>query len=475
MGKFKDIWESFEIKVPLWGRIVIGIILLMIIATAIILPITLHRNKPEEFQEIDENVYLYEETTFSDEIFVKCVGINVVQDENEKYILNLWVSIEQWNTDSNINQQKFSPDMFQLKLIDRNAPSKMSVFVTCLAQATLSAMLSGSIEGSINVLEETLGFAADYVVGSIENAVSKKESTIKAVSGQFEEFYPYENNGVSKIEKLSFELTDTFLNSSNTMVLSINAWNRAEKNIFLVLRPNMKDYSIDLDLNGGESDSLPLRINVSAGEIIELPKTNPTKPGSVFLCWTSTKDKIETKIRDFYFYTQDDNSVVTVYAYYQPQIPLDEFINLNEEASFKEGAITLVVKEYKYENQIIVKSKEKEDITFNAGKGKKYVGLDLVVSKNKTRNDHTLDNKDDFYLVDDYIGKSFKGYYGYSKFSKIKPIDDYTWIGLELDEIGVYEFTIYFEINENWLLDNKLLCLEIDFYLGKNAQSILLQ
>ena len=93
-------------------------------------------------------------------------------------------------------------------------------------------MLSGAIGGDINVIEETLGFAEDYITGSIENAVSNKNKVIKGDPNQFETFEPYRNNGVSSFIELSFLLTDEFLNSTQVMVLSIDTWDRIEQNVF---------------------------------------------------------------------------------------------------------------------------------------------------------------------------------------------------------------------------------------------------
>jgi len=105
MKKIKEFIDAFTIKVPLWGRIAFGVVLVGMIVSAIVFPLVL-KNEPTEQLNKDENVYLYEEIVFADEIFVKCVGINAEESESGKMILNLWVSIEQWNTDSNINQQK---------------------------------------------------------------------------------------------------------------------------------------------------------------------------------------------------------------------------------------------------------------------------------------------------------------------------------------------------------------------------------
>ena len=476
MKKFKEIWDACTIKFPMWFRITIVGTFIVIITLAITLPLVLKNNgNSTEQQEKDENVYLYEEITFADEIFIKCTGLNVIEDEDKNYTLNLKLNIEQWNTDLNVNQQKIYSDMFSLRLVDKDAKTPMSVFVNCLAGATASALISGAVGGDVNVIEETLSFATDYISESIENAVSNKEKTLKAQENQFEEFYPYLNNGISKTIELSFKLNDTFLNSTNTMVLSIDTRFRVEKNIFLILRPNTKNHTIELDLNGGVSSSLPNTINVIAGDITEIPTEIPKKEGYVFLFWTTEKDKMETKVRDFYFHPNQDNITFKVFAYYQELIPLDEFININEKVYFKDNTISASVSEYSYHNQIIVKSKKQDEVIINAPIGKKYLQLNIIINKTKSGNSHTLDNNDDFFLSNSDVSKEVSNYYGYEKFKKIKPIDDFSWIGLDINAIGTYKIVLSFEMNENWLLEEKLVFLELDFFVGPNSKSILLR
>lgn len=229
------IWEFFTIKVPLSLRIILCVVLAGGIASAIILPlINPQDNEPSDRAANKENVYLYEEVEFADEISIKATGISAIQ-ENGIYTLNLQVRIEQWNTDINVNQQEIRSDMFELRLADMYARSPMSVFVQSLTNATISAIASGAIGGEINVIEETIGFAGDYIIGLIENSTSEEGRTIRARDGAFEPYYPYLANGVPTFVELSFELNDVFLNSMQTMVLSIDdGLRRIQKNIFLV-------------------------------------------------------------------------------------------------------------------------------------------------------------------------------------------------------------------------------------------------
>ena len=62
-----------------------------------------------------------------------------------------------------------------------------------------------------------------------------------------------------------------------------------------------------------------------------------------------------------------------------------------------------------------------------------------------------------------------------NEFESIKPIDDYSWIGLELNEIDTYTVTLYFEVNETLNIDDNLCFLEIDFFWLSFAKSILIQ
>jgi len=87
-----------------------------------------------------------------------------------------------------------------------------------------------------------------------------------------------------------------------------------------------------------------------------------------------------------------------------------------------------------------------------------------------------LDNKDDFYLENDYIGMKVESYYGYIKgFKSTKPVDDYNWIGLKLSEADTYTFSLLFEIDDYIDLNTNMLFLEIDFFATEKAKSIFLR
>lgn len=474
--KIVEICETFIIKVPLSIRIILGVFLVVGIGTAIVLSIVNPQgNQPSKRSENKENVYLYEEVVFADEIYIKVVGINVIE-QNGIYTLNLQVKIEQWHTDLNINQQEIRPRMFELRLVDKYASSPMSVFVKSLANATVSAIASGAVGGDINIIEETLGFAGDYVTGIIENATSEEESTIKANSDTFDPYYPYIENGVPTIVELSFVLNDDFLNSTKTMVLSIDdGLRRVQKNIFLVLRSNTSPYTIHFDLDGGSQKSLISPINVNPGQIIEIHDEEPTKEGYKFLYWTSEKGKKASKLRDLYFYTYEENKVFTVYAYYQPVIPLDEYAKIGDNISFKNNTILLKVTNASFSSEVIVQNPKHEEVLMQASSGKKYLVLNITIEKTSTRNNHTLDNKNDFYLENNHAKEKVNGYYGYIDFKSIKPIDDYSWIGLEINEVGTYEFVLVFEVSNSFDYEENLYFLEVDFYSTSYADSVLIR
>ncbi|ABX81867.1 InlB B-repeat-containing protein [Acholeplasma laidlawii] len=469
--------ELITIKIPMSIRILFGVIILAIVGIAIYNSITNQNpptNNPPLVEEYDENNnFLYEEFVFADEIFMKVVGINAVETEDEKYMLNLSIRVEQWNTDINVNQQDIKSEYFELRLVDMYARSNMSIFMEALANATFSAMLSGAIGGDINVIEETLGFAEDYITGSIENAVSNKNKVIKGDPNQFETFEPYRNNGVSSFIELSFLLTDEFLNSTQVMVLSIDTWDRIEQNVFLILRPNLHDYNVHFDFNGGTSSEI-IDINISKGQIEELPTATPYKEGYQFLYWSSVKDSPETKIRDLYFYASENELVYTVYANYQELVPLDEYININEDTILENGVYTIKITNASFSNEATTLNKNDSENHLIAPQGSKYLILNVSILKTEGKN-HTLDNDNDFHLENTYINKDISKYYGFIDFASLRPINDYSWIDLEIKEPGIYEFNLVFEVSENMSLVDNILVLEIDFFIGYNAVSILLK
>lgn len=476
LNKIADFWEAFTVKVSLPVRIGIGVLLVVFVAVGVIGGISSNNEDKEVDPNLKhkQNVYLYEEVTFADEIYLKCIGINAELIDST-YELNLVVRIEQWNTDININQQKISSEMFSLKQVDMNAPSNMEVFLNKIVVATIEAGVS-AISGEVNVLESTVGFVGDYIVGTIENATTKNGKTIKAEKEQFEPFYPYQKNGQSQDVRLSFQIPKEVYESHYTLVLSIDSWRRVEKNIFLTLRPNTNPYNINFDLNGGFSEDIVEDITYQPAEIPSLPDFEPTKTNYQFLYWTSEKNNKATKIRDLYFYSYDEGTIFTVYAFYQECLNINNVINIGEDIYFKDNTYNISVDSIGNVDSFLIKNKAGIDVTYTAETNKKLILLTVNVIKTKEGNNHTLDNNDDFYLENDYVGIKVESYYGYIKgFKSIKPVDDYNWIGLKLSDIGTYTFTLLFEIDDAIDLNTNMLFLEIDFFAKEKAKSIFLR
>ena len=471
LNKLAEFWESVTFKVP--KEIRIGfVVLLVVVFGSLTLNHYFGSNEPEII-DVDENVYLYEEVVFAGEIYIKCTGINAIETEGV-YTLNLQLRIEQVDVDGNPTNQEIKPELFKLKLVDKNAKSPMSVFVESLARATVSVIASGAIGGDINVIEETVGFAADYVEGVISNSSSGEEA-ISPNSDQFVEFLPSHDLGNVTTIELSFELTEGFLNSTKTMVLSMDAYDRWEKNIFLVLRPNTSSYTVNFDLNGGHSDEPVSSILVESGEIVELPSMIPTKSGYQFLYWTTTLNDISTRVRDLYLHTGVSLNDRTLYAYYQEIIPLDEYVNIGESIEFKEGVYSISVSNYDFADQVIILNKDRQAITSIAPDGKKYLIIHLSIMKALDGYEHKLDNSDDFFLKSDHTDLDASQYFGYSYNKSIKPISDYAWIGTKIDEIGLYEVALVFEVDLDLDLESSIAFLEIDFFRTAFAKSILLK
>lgn len=469
--KIADWWDSFTYKVPKEFRI--GFVVLLVIFFGYLLADHLFGTNEPEIIDIDENVYLYEEVVFAGEIYIKCTGINAIESDGI-YTLNLQLRIEQVDVDGNPTNQEIKPELFKLKLVDKDAKSPMSVFVESLARATVSVIASGAIGGEINVIEETVGFAADYVEGVITNSSSGEEA-ISPKTGQFVEFVPSHDLGNVTTISLSFELTQGFLNSTKTMVLSMDAYDRWEKNIFLVLRPNTSSYTVNFDLNGGSHEEPIFSIHVESGEVVELPSLIPTKTGFQFLYWTTKQNDISTRVRDLYLHTGNSSDVYTLYAYYKEVISLDEYVNIGENVEFKDGVYLISVTSYDFTDQVTVLNKDRQAITSIAPVGKKYMIIHLSITKTLEGSGHVLDNSDDFYLENDHTDLDVSQYFGYSYDQSIKPINDYTWIGTKIDEIGLYEVALVFEVDLDLDLESSIAFLEIDFFRTAYAKSILLK
>ena len=475
-----ELYEAFTIKFSIGVRIFIGVAFFGTIGLIILIS-SLFGNDVDEDNPNEHNVnnvFLFEEVEFASEAYFRCIGINAGENDGI-YTLNLFLDIEQWNTDINVNQFELTTDMFELRLSDINSKSNMSVFLESLAQATVSAVGSVVLGGEINVIGETVDFASNYITGSIENSLSDENNVIKALPNTFEPYYPYEYMGETKTIKVAFELTSEFLSSSKSMVLSIDeGLLTKQQNIFLVLRPNTENYTVQFNLNGGRTIDELNDINVQAGSLEDLPIVEPTIEGARFLCWTTEPNNLSTKVRSIYFPTYTSNQIFELYAFYQSTIPNGEVVKINESVYMREDNLQVTVTGYDYLNQIQVKDEELNDIDLIAPEGFIYLGIDVIIDKLIEGDDHTLDNENDFFIENDHSSVNVEDYFGYLKrFESIKPVDDYTWIDMEIVDVGIYRFTLYFLLSEEINLDNSMLFLEIDFFAGLsfNSKSILLQ
>lgn len=196
----------------------------------------------------DLNVYLNEEVCFADNIYIKVDKMNVTENEESndidedgddlsKYILNLELSIQR-RSDKKNKQIEINPKMFQLKSVNLKSKSKMAVFFESMFKATVSALISGSVEGEISIIEETLGFAEEYISESIENAKTLKTDfkPITANLNSFEKFY-LDNQSETVYVNLHFPIKQEYLDSDNVIVLAVDTWHNWEKRIFLISRP----------------------------------------------------------------------------------------------------------------------------------------------------------------------------------------------------------------------------------------------
>ena len=243
---FLDFREKFDIDCNGKGVRILAAVLLCLFVIGIILGICLPINSEKASPE-DTNVYLNEEVCFAKDIYIKVIGLSVLTTErtNEKdsdgdelspYSLNLQISIEQ-RTDKKPKSTTIKPKMFTLKSINVKSRNKMLVFFEQLAKQTIDAAISVTFDGSINILDDTIAFVADYTTEVAKEVNSdNKFKPIKANKNQFKAFKPKNING-AKIVTLLFPIKQEYLESENTIVLSIDSWDHVERRIYLITRP----------------------------------------------------------------------------------------------------------------------------------------------------------------------------------------------------------------------------------------------
>ena len=247
LRKIGEFIESFTIKFDVKTRILIAVLIATLIGGAIlgsILPQEKERTAPE-----DTNVYLNEEVCFAGDIYIKVIGMTVDKieghagqldedgDELSEFQLNLTLNVEQ-RTKKRKRNTEIKSERFTLKCVNLKSPSKMGQFFTALANMTLKAGVSAAIGGDINIIEETLNLADEYVTEVSENVETEtKFKPIKAGKDQFEPFKPKEI-GEARVVKISFPIKQEYLESENTIVLTIDSLTHIERRIFLITRPN---------------------------------------------------------------------------------------------------------------------------------------------------------------------------------------------------------------------------------------------
>ena len=159
MGKLLDTIKKATISVP--KKIRIAFVTIAILALTIVgINTCSNAISPRDEQIVDSNIYLNEEVCFAKEIYISVTGINITKND-DSYILHLTTTIEQRCIDNKPDKIIIEPKNFVLKSVNLKAKSRMSVFFESLFKASLSILVSGAIDGSVNLIEETLSFVGD--------------------------------------------------------------------------------------------------------------------------------------------------------------------------------------------------------------------------------------------------------------------------------------------------------------------------
>ena len=245
LDKVSDCVEKHNVKFPWDYRILIVILVIVFLGCVFIN----QKCSPEKSQSPeDTNVYLNETVGFGTDYEIKVIGINVEKDETAEgtldeddetlssYTLNLTINIKKISN-KKWTKVTFESNMFTLKSVNLNSKSLMGVFFETLAQKTLEIALSIAIEGEINIIEETAGLVGDYTTAVVDNLKDEeKMKPIKATKNQFESF-EMKDVGEERIIKVSFPIKQQYLETNNTIVLTIDRKNCWERRVFLIERP----------------------------------------------------------------------------------------------------------------------------------------------------------------------------------------------------------------------------------------------
>ena len=227
-----------------WGVFLVALFVLVIACGTIKAKCFPEERKTPE----DTNVYLGEEVIFGKDYSIKIIGISVDKEEEQEntkdedgdklssYVLNLKIKIKQVSNDK-WGDIKFKSEMFTLKNVNLKSKSKMAIFFETLFKTTFEMSLSLAIDGEINVIDSALGFAQDYLTEVSENVKTEnKFKPIKAKKNQFEKFN-FSGIGEEKEVAISFPIKKEYIESENTIVLTIDTWDCVERRIYLIQRP----------------------------------------------------------------------------------------------------------------------------------------------------------------------------------------------------------------------------------------------
>ena len=204
---------------------------------------------PEESKAPEDvNVYLGEEVLFGKDYQISVIGMSVGKEENQKgsqdeegellspYNLNLTIKIKKVS-DKKWGEIQFESEMFKLKNVNLKSKSKMGVFFEALFKNTVEMSLSMIVDGEVNIIDSTVGFAGEYLTEISENVVTESQfKPIKATKNQFDKF-KLPKVGDEKEVSITFPIKQEYLESENTIVLTIDKWNCVERRIYLIKRP----------------------------------------------------------------------------------------------------------------------------------------------------------------------------------------------------------------------------------------------
>ncbi len=466
--------DNFSVRATRQERTLLGVLLIAVLIVLFIFTLFPERNEAEVEPFVDNNTYLNEEVVFAEEIYIKCVGINATKIEDD-YQLNLRIMVEQWHTDINVNQQEINPSMFELRLVDINSPSSMDSFLGNLVKATLITAGTLAVTGEVNVLEQTFEMAADYALERAEMAASNPNEVIELNDNSFEEFAPYLLNGEPTYLDISFDVPQDFVLTNKTLVLSIDVWDRAQRDIYLVLRPFQYPYSVEFDLSGGSVYSQLDSIEVSPGKVVQVPLIKPTKVGYEFLYWVREEDNISTKVRDLYFVPESENQVITLYAHYIEKIDLENVVNLDELITIRDY-YNFEINYVDYKTDIVIKIKNGDEVLMTAPEDKKFLELGVQLSIDEEGDTYNINNDNIFFIENKYIGYDISSYYGFNNSKSIENIRDFNWYGENVSPGETMMFKLYFEVDSDFNHMRDLNVLEVDLFLGiNNAKSILIR